>query len=330
MDDRRNRNFFWPILLIAVGVVWLLGNLNIFPRFNFGLLFNLWPLLLVIAGIQIIFGRRAPLLRALLNLAIVGFALAYVYLAPSFGLVPNTEVQQASFSEPVGSAEEATVRINSSVGSTRIEALRDSRNLIEADVAYVGDIHFDVTGTNSKTIVLEADNDAFNSSFWDGIDSNDLRWEIGLTPSIPLVLDFSGGVGDIELDLTGLTLDEVLVEGGVGEVNITLPAQEGRYQVRIRGGVGEFLIGIGDGASIEMDIEAGVGNFVIDLPQDASVELRAETSVGNVRVPSSLVPVRMEDRTIGVSGTWQTENIDTDGPHITIEFRGGVGDLRLR
>jgi len=44
------RSLFWPIVLIGIGVVWLLGNLGILTGANLVVLFRLWPLVLIVVG----------------------------------------------------------------------------------------------------------------------------------------------------------------------------------------------------------------------------------------------------------------------------------------
>lgn len=330
MNEGKSLSIFWPIVLIAVGLVWLLGNLNILPDFDFGLLLSLWPLLLIAGGLNLLIGRRMPLLRALITILFVGGAILYVYLAPGLGLVQTPEVLHAEFSEPVGEAASATIQLQSSIGRTRIEALTDSRNLIEASLDYVGEVSFEVEGTTEKTVSLSVQNDAFDGDMFDSFNSDDLQWQIGLSPDIPLVLDFSGGVGSIVLDLRGLQLSEVLVNSGVGSVNLILPAAEGMYTVEVRGGVGEFTIELEDGASVTLDIEGGVGDFVVETPGDAGVRVSANTGVGVVNVPSDFVLVSSEERTVGTTGTWESENFETAEYQILIDFNGGVGGLRVR
>lgn len=330
MRDTREYSVFWPIILIAVGVIWLLSNFNILPAMNFGLLVHLWPLLLIVAGINLLIGRRYPLLRALVTLAAVAFGILYMLFAQQLGIVQVTEVQQANLVEPIGEAKSATVRIRSSIGRTYINPLVDSSALIEADLKYVGDLVFDVSGSLEKIVDLRVETDALEPEFYNFTEEDKLRWDIGLTPNIPLNLDFSGGVGEIVMDLTGLTLTDVFVSGGVGELEVTLPAQEGLYTVTINGGVGQFVILIEDGAELQLDIDAGVGEFIIDIPDQAGVELSAQTGVGRIRLPSNFNELRPVESGIGVNGNWQSENFDTADYTILIDFKGGVGDLRIR
>jgi hypothetical protein len=62
-----NRDLFWPVLFTGLGLLWLLVNLKYLPFENIGVLIGLWPALLVAAGLDLMVGRRWPLVGALLG-----------------------------------------------------------------------------------------------------------------------------------------------------------------------------------------------------------------------------------------------------------------------
>lgn len=64
-------SFFWPIIMIGAGVIWLLTNLNIIPTENLWILLRLWPMLLIVAGLDLLFARRLPLVGAILALLVI-------------------------------------------------------------------------------------------------------------------------------------------------------------------------------------------------------------------------------------------------------------------
>lgn len=81
----RYRSIFWPLVLIAVGALWLLSNFNVISGSNLFALLRLWPLLLIAIGLDILLGRR-PLISALLSVATVGALVVAVVFAPQLGL----------------------------------------------------------------------------------------------------------------------------------------------------------------------------------------------------------------------------------------------------
>ena len=55
------RGAFWPLLLIAIGLIFLLSNYGLIAGVSWLAVLNLWPLLLVLIGLDIAFARRWPL-----------------------------------------------------------------------------------------------------------------------------------------------------------------------------------------------------------------------------------------------------------------------------
>lgn len=70
--EPRPRSLFWPILLVGVGIIWLLSNLGIIQTVSIGSVLKLWPLLLIVLGIEILFSRRYPWVGAVVGLVAIG------------------------------------------------------------------------------------------------------------------------------------------------------------------------------------------------------------------------------------------------------------------
>lgn len=327
---RGYRSIFWPILLIEVGVIWLLSNLDLIPGWSWWSLGQLWPLILVAIGLDLIFARRSPILGALLGLATIGLAMVLLVAAPSLGFTPSTDVVTENFSAPLASATSAEVDLELSVGQTTVTALQDSPNLIEAEVRHVGEVRLTVEGETQKHVRLEQVSKSFGMHLnWPGSDA--LRWDVGLSDAIPLDLTVDGSVGTADLDLSHLQLAGLDVNVGVGDVVLVLPAMASNYEVSIDGGVGDGEIRISEGAAMRMDVQGGVGDIVIDVPDDASVRLEAQTDVGDVHVPAGYLRVGSGgEQFIGEDGVWETDGFAQAERQITIYFDGGVGDLTLR
>ncbi|MBZ0289665.1 MAG: hypothetical protein K8I30_18730, partial [Anaerolineae bacterium] len=64
------------------------------------------------------------------------------------------EIKTAQFSEPVGGATSARVRLDLSVGKMVVRALTEPDKLIEADVRYIGEVEFSVSGETDKVVRL--------------------------------------------------------------------------------------------------------------------------------------------------------------------------------
>ncbi len=219
MSQRPYRSLFWPILLISVGLIWFLANINVIPSFNAIALLNLWPLLLIALGLDLIFGRKSPVVGLLIGLATVGAAIAIVVAAPT--LVPSNQYTTETFTEAVGTATSASVRIDGASQPVTIRALNDSANLFEGSIGHSGVMDFQVSGSAEKQISLRQ-RSSISVPFSFNI-TEMLKWDIGLNPKVPVALTYDGASGSSQLNLGGLQLTSLSVDGGSGSLRITLP-----------------------------------------------------------------------------------------------------------
>jgi hypothetical protein len=81
----RHHSFFWPFVLIATGLVWLLVELHTIPVENLWALAYIWPFFLMAAGIGLILRARWPGLRMLVSSLIVLGMVISILFAPQLG-----------------------------------------------------------------------------------------------------------------------------------------------------------------------------------------------------------------------------------------------------
>jgi hypothetical protein len=345
------RSLFWPLLLIGIGVIALLGTMGVLDRENFSVLVRLWPVLLILVGLDLAFGRRSPAIGALIGIAAIALIIGLMLIGPSQGWGEDWEVKSDRFSEPIRAATSARVSLDLSSGPTDITALSDSNDLIDAELNYTGEIAFEVQGDQDKSIKLgERDGGAWRWFDWFTGDDDELRWEIGLSPQVPLDLVVDGGSGSVDLDLRGLQLTGLNLDVGSGNVEGSLPAVEGGYDARVDGGSGDCRLDIADGADVGLEIDVGSGSFnveigagadvsvrvdggsgklTVDVPEDAAVRLDVrEGGSGNVRVPGRYERTRRGDDD---EGTWETSGFDSADHKIEIIVDDlGSGNVELR
>ncbi len=311
------RSLFWPIVLIAVGVIWILGNVGVISAANLIVLFRLWQLLLIVVGLDLLFGRQSPVLGGLIALGAVVLIVALMLVGPSLGLAGEPlDVTLDHFDEPRGAVTSAEVQLDLSVATTTITSLADSPDLITAEVSHVGQVEFSVDGETHKVIHLSQISESTNifqgpeflgTLF--GAQDDKLYWNIALDPTVPLTLDVNGGVGESHFDLSKLQLQALSISGGVGE----------------------FTIAVSDTTAVDIHINGGVGQMTIDVPDGAAVHLEGKSGVGSINVPASLRQVSSNDSNfVGDSGVWESDNYAGAARRITITYEGGVGGLTIQ
>ena len=153
-NPRHDRHsFFWPILLVGVGLVWLLVNLGIIAPISFATIIQFWPILLILLGLDILFGRRFPWVGGLAALLILCGFVAYFVMQPNTGSVlTNTgQSKEETFNAPLEETTSASYYLETSSEPVSIDALNASSDqLINADLIHQGTINFNVTGSTNK------------------------------------------------------------------------------------------------------------------------------------------------------------------------------------
>lgn len=334
LETRRTSNStpFWAFVLIAVGVIWLLAQAHIISGANLAVLFQFWPIILIAIGLNLLFGRGSQVLSMLIGAATVILMIALMVVGPSLGLGMNQEIHTSQYAEPIDNTTSAQVELDLSVGSVAIKALNDSNELINADLNYIGDVTFNVdhVGTE-KFVTLTSENDStqwynFIGFSISGADDDRLRWDIGLTPDIPLDLRLHGGVGDSTFDLSGIQLTNLSLNSGVGDSTIILPG--GSFKLSLNGGVGETRVNFSENAAVDATIQGGVGSIILDVPDKAAVRLENQGGLGGVNVPAGFIRVSGQDN----NGVWETASYGaaSSDERIILRVEGGVGGLTVR
>lgn len=322
----------WAVILIAVGVIWLLAQADIFNSANLSVLFRFWPLILIAFGLELLVGRNNRQLSLLIVAGTVILLLALMLIGPSIGLAQTSEVKMAQYSEPLSGADQTSITINANVASVEINPIADEANLFDADINYVGDINFE---RNGGEITLESRGNVGMSNFfffdWFGEDLNNIDWNIGINPNVPLDLHVTTGTGGGRLDLQDLNLTELYVNTGTGSVDMWLPSMDDTYDATYVTGTGGGTITIEENATVRLSLRSGTGGMTVDVPEGSAVQVRGSVGTGGIDVPSWLVRVSGgDDNLVGESGTWESANFDAAERQITIDFNGGTGGLTVR
>ncbi len=335
-DSRQGyRSLFWPIVLIGAGVTWLLINAGVLSGQNLAVLFRLWPLILIVVGVDLLVGRRSPLVGAIIGLSTVVLLVGLMLVGPSVGLSgPSLEIVTANYSVPLAESDSAEVNLSSGIGELTIGALNDSRNLLEAEIAHTGEMIFEDNEAAARVIELREQEtaDVFGANFLNGLvnssseNADGTYWEVDLSPDVPLDLNISTGVGKSRINLTGLLLTAFDLNTGIGEVSLQLPASETHYPVSINSGVGSTRISIADGASVSLNISGGIGEVVLDVPDSAAVRVEGSSGIGNIDVPGHFQRVTDNDD----DPIWETAGFNAADQRITVNFDGGIGNLTIQ
>ncbi len=82
---QRRISLFFPLALIAAGLLWIMVQMNVIQPSNFWALAYLWPFLLIVAGLGLILRSFWKYSTIIIDLLVVGGAFLAVVFAPQFG-----------------------------------------------------------------------------------------------------------------------------------------------------------------------------------------------------------------------------------------------------
>lgn len=82
-------SFFWPILLITIGIILLLNNFGIIPWGIWDSLIRFWPVMLILVGLEILLGRSRTTNLIVTLLGIMILIIIVVIYVPSLGQQVN-------------------------------------------------------------------------------------------------------------------------------------------------------------------------------------------------------------------------------------------------
>jgi hypothetical protein len=306
------RSLFWPIALITFGVLVLLSNLGMIPATGWAILWRFWPVALVALGVDVLIGRRSvagAIASGVLLLVLVGLAIGIAVFAEQIPFLVEWLKPAALHVEhiayPLDGIERATIAIDWTSAPGFVSALMDAQNLIEADVAYRGELTFDAQRSgNEAAITLNTYLQGISYSSFD-FDDSDARWDIRLSPDVSLELRFDTGTGSAEFDLGELELSRLQLDAGTGAVDLVLPTRSS-FQGEINGSSGALTLHRSPEVGLRVVLDAGSGHF------DPGEHL-------------TLVSGEPDG-----DGIWETEGYDRADYRITLNIDQGSGILRIQ
>jgi hypothetical protein len=288
----------WPFLLVGLGLIFLLNNLGVTTISVWDLLVRYWPLLLIAGGIDILFLRSSVWGSLLAGVLILVILVGGVFLLE---VRPLPEAELETIRQSGRGVDRAEVVLNPAVGSIRLSVPGSgSQDLIRGQVARgYGERLAQAFDAERDPPRFELRHEGWRmfpllqgwGSGW--------TWDLMLNAQVEIVLNVDVGVGRMDLDLRGMSLDRLEASLGVGQIVVTLP-ESGQFTARVEGGVGDSMVVIPAGmeARIRLDtalvqvnipdgyIEVGENTFVSPGFDEAEnkVDLEVGQAIGSVRI----------------------------------------------
>ena len=268
------RRVIWPLLVVAIGAVWLLAVAGAIPSAVSDLLQRAWPALLVLFGFDVLLGRqRLRLGRLGVEMGWVGLALTAALVAVVVVLayreqadVVRTENVQ-TLTQALG-ADVERIRVDAQVTRTTVMVGAAEDGSDEVRAVYAGSRESRVTmawsvegGTGVLTISEEARNAIPRLEDY-GRGTLELRFPAGAAVE---ALQMAGDSGDVTADLTQLRVAQLVLDLDAGNVTVRLPTldvMQGR--VATRDGDIELAVPAEMALDVKLGASSGEPEYVYD------------------------------------------------------------------
>lgn len=214
----------------------------------------------------------------------------------------GTAVTQEPIRQPLTTATRAEVAIAMGAGTLQLDARAPSSQLIDGTVGRRAREQV----TRDFRLIGETAHYTLRTQSTDATfmplrlrSEQEVRWELHLTPAVPMALKVDTGAGTARLDLKELRATDVEVNTGVGTTTLTLP-QAGQLQAEING---------------------GVGTTTVLIPAGMAARIEAVAGLGSIRVEGDYA----RDENVYVSPDYQTAT-----NRVALQIRGGIGTITIR
>lgn len=295
------RGLFWPLLLITIGLVFLLVNFGFVPGVTAIQLLNLWPLVLILAGVDIAIGRRWPLAALGIDVAVIALGLALLATQPTAFSGPfffdheSGGVGQRDVSVERRSVTSLSLDINGGAGRFRVSG--GSTVLVEAHSSNE-DIRlrradFERDGQQADVRIDHTGNRRVGGAMADV--------EVRVASDVPTVLEVNGGAGDFIIDLSNMTISSAELNIGAASLTLTLPKPA---------------------AEVNIEVNSGASSIIVDVPD--GIEARVSTT-------GALLTLRSTDSRVTVTGnTAETSGYGAASARVTVSVTAGASSVTVR
>ncbi len=262
----RKQGLFWGSVILLLGVLLLLQTLGLVS-------FNVWP---------------------------VFWALVLIFLGVWFLLRSRRrtgEYAPESLSIPRDGAVQAEVEIQHGAGKLTVRAAGSGGALVEGDFSG-GVVHSIQPGAKTR-VTLSAEPGGRAGYPWNWPEG--LRWDLRLSPDVPLDLTFRTGAGESDIDLTDLDVKSVRLETGASASRLALPARA------------QFT---------RVDVRAGLASVNLIVPQGVAAKIQTQTGLSGINIDAARFP--------SAGGYYISPEYDTASNRVEIYVEGGLGSVEVR
>lgn len=258
---KSNKAVGFGVFLITIGIIWVLVTTGVISWSIFNALIVLWPLILVLIGVNIIF-RSNEIIKAAAWILFLAVLVSYGYFYGG-GRIKHegmTEAKNVSI-EKIADIQKGKLKIK--LGGTSLTLDSDTSKLLEAEIRDPEVIYSENTqnGISEITFSKKVYNiTSFNTEVNSRINkfhlNNQITWDI----------DMDTGAVDGDFDLTGLVVDKIKLDTGAANMNIKLGGKSQHQDIEINAGASKIEFTVPSNAGIRVKMDGALNSTNLDGP----------------------------------------------------------------
>lgn len=285
----KNDRLFSGLVLVIIGAVFLLNNFGVID-FHWGNLFRLWPIFLVIGGVNLLLANTRAVWATAVKVLVLVIGLGFVLFSnvgkryhsgPLFNYNFNdddhdrnnddddtdTSFTDGDIKTPNGSSKvyqqiynaEKTVRLNIAGGATSYILNGSTDSLFKASTHETfGDYLFTMAKEDSTTVLnfnMKGHNNRFH---WDSKHMNEAHLNLNTAPVWDI--NIRGGAAELKFDLTPYKIRRFSFSGGATSSKIKLANNMPVTNVSVSTGASEIEISIPQNAACDIKVASGLSS----------------------------------------------------------------------
>jgi len=282
----KNDRLFSGLVLVIIGTVFLLHNFHVID-FHWSNLFRLWPVFLVIGGINLLLANTRTAWATALKVVILIIGLGFVLFANihrrdesgsrfSFNFRDDDDkddIVDTAFTDGDIKSSKAisnvyqqlytpdvkTARLNISGGATSYVLNTTTSDLFKASTHETYGKYNLQTSKDDSVTVLDFDMKGKNRSFhWDSDRMNEARISLNTAPL--WYINLRGGAAETKFDLTPFKIRSLTINGGATSSKIKLADNTPLTEVSVSTGASEVEISIPKNAACDITVSTGLSS----------------------------------------------------------------------
>ncbi|SEO47991.1 LiaI-LiaF-like domain-containing protein [Mucilaginibacter sp. AW1-7] len=317
-------------ILVCIGAIFLLHNFHIF-HFQWMNILYLWPIFLIIGGVNLVFaGNRSPL-ATVVKLAVIigGFSLL---LFGNFGnryhFWPSTFINfDDDHDNDNNDSNDDSDSTNTDHGVTKIEGSSVFNKDYTADAKFArlningGATTYTLNDTTSQ--LFKAETKEFYGKYEFNANKEDSVYVLNFKMKGNKGWHFDSdnnksNLADIKLNPNPIW--DIYVETGATKLDFDLSKFKIK-SVTLKGGAASFEVKLGAPlASTNVEVSTGVSEVIINVPKDAACSINANTGLSSNE---------FEGFTKKNDNSYETPGFDAAKNKIYIHMNGGISDFKV-